>query len=257
MARVDVRRILGALKRRLWHRRELRIYACSAEQVRHLPRASHCGRDRWDDLAFCEQWSFDDLTRDQYLDVLQQRRRAGIHHLYSVVENRVLVHYGWITYPQERAPDAALGLEFIPPPGSAALWDYFTHPAARGRGLYLRTLWQCLHDAIEVEGAKQAFIYVYADNVVSRHVIEKAGFEYRGSLVLERRLFGTRRYATYAGDPIEVRLLGSGRPAKTRQQRGAVPRLQHAEERNAVVNRRDHPAGGDQLEPRSSGQQAV
>lgn len=257
MRGADVRRIVSAVKRRAWSRRELRIYVCSAEQVHTLPRASHCRRDHWDDLRFCDQWSFDDLTREQYLAILEQRRQAGIHHLYSLVENQILVHYGWVTYPQERAPDAALGLEFIPPPGSAALWDYFTHPAARGRGLYLHTLWQCLHDAIELDGARQAFIYVYADNAISRHVIEKAGFRYRGSLVLQYRLFTRRRYATFVGDPLDVRLLGSGRPAHTRQERRPVVPLEHREKGNPVVQDSNGTAGEHQLQPRSPRQESV
>lgn len=257
MPRLDVRRVINALARRVWSRRELRIYECTAEQVRSLPTANHCHRDHWADLEFCDQWSFEDLTREDYLALLQQRRAAGIHHLYSLVENDLLVHYGWVTYPQERAPDAALGLEFVPPAGSAALWDYFTHPAARSRGLYLRTLWQCLHDAIDVYGAKQAFIYVYADNAVSRHVIEKAGFRYRGSLVLERRFFSTRRYATCVGNPLDVRLLGSGRPAETRQERLPVITFEHAEERDSKVQRRDDPAGKDQLQPGRSRHEIV
>ncbi|HVL69615.1 MAG TPA: GNAT family N-acetyltransferase [Vicinamibacterales bacterium] len=257
MSRLPLRRVAGALKRRLWLRRELRIYACTAEQVRHLPRASHCSRDRWDDLRHCEQWSYEHLTREEYLAVTEDRRRAGGHHLYSLVEDGVLVHYGWVTYPQERAPDAALGLEFVPPPRSAALWDYFTHPKARGRGLYLRTLWQCLHDAVEVDGAAHAFIYVYADNVVSRRVIEKAGFEYVGSLVLERRFFRTRRYAISAGAPLEVRLLASGEPAETREHRGAMLGLEHDEKGENVVQPRNDSARQDQLGPRRSGHEAV
>lgn len=256
MTGVNLGRILSAAWRRVWHRRELRIYACTTEQIRHLPRARHCSRDRWDDLRFCDRWSYEHLTRDQYLAVLERRRREGKHHLYSVVEEGVLVHYGWVTYPQERAPDAALGLEFIPPQGSAALWDYFTHPRARGRGLYLRTLWQCLHDAVEIDGAQHAFIYVYADNVISRRVIEKAGFEYRGSLVLERRFLRTHRYATYVGEPLNVRLLACGRSAESRKDRRAMAGLEYGKECQPVVGRRDDGAAQDHLGPRATRQQA-
>lgn len=244
-----LRRCVNAAVRQVWHRRELCIYSCSAHKIRELPESSLCRRDAWADLDFCDSWSYEHLTREQYLAEAGARRKAGKHHLYSLVEDGVLVHYGWLTYPQERAPDAALGLEFIPPPRSAGLWDYFTHPAARGRGLYLRTLRQCLHDALDIDGAESVFIYVYADNGVSRHVIEKAGFTYRGSLVLERFCGRTRRYATSAGDALEVRLLSSGSQAETRQDLVAMPTFKHGKEPGRVVDRRDHSSGDDQFPP--------
>ena len=214
MTRLTSRRLLAAVRRRLWSRRELRIYACSAERILTLPNPARLSRDRWKDLQCCEAWSYENLSRDEYLAVVEERRRSGGHHMYSLVEDGVLVHYGWLTSRQERAPDAAIGLVFIPPPDSAALWDYYTHPVARGRGLYRDSLRQCMHDAVTIDGARHVFIYVYGDNDVSRHAIEKAGFEYQGSLVLERRLFSTRRYATFAAQPLDVRVAAEDRPAR-------------------------------------------
>ena len=212
-ARLAPRRLLAAIGRRVWSRLELCIYSRTADRIRELPNPGRLHRDRWQDLAQLRAWSYPQLTREQYLDALEGRRGSGVQHLYSLVEDGVLVHYGWLISPQERAPDEAIGLAFIPPPRSAGLWDYFTHPTARGRGLYGDSLRQCMHDAVAIDGAQEVFIYVYANNAVSRRVIEKAGFEYRGSLVMERRLFFTRRYATCASGQLEVRELAGGRPA--------------------------------------------
>lgn len=252
-----MRRLLRAARHRLHDRRELLVYCCTADEIRQLPSPAHCRRDAWDDLNHLDAWSYADCTRDQYLAILRARRQEGTHHLYSIVEDRTLVHYGWVTYPQLRAPDAALGLEFVPPEKSAALWDYFTHPKARGRGLYLRTLWQCLHDAVEIDGARQVFIYVYADNTISRHVIERAGFLYRGSLVRETTMGRTRRYATFDEEPLDVRVLDSGRQADARQQPGAVHRIKHEEETQTVGDEREHRPGSHQLEPGSSRQHTL
>jgi acetyltransferase (GNAT) family protein len=213
VTRLTPRRIAKALKRRLWHRCEMLIYVCSAERISGLPNPRRCGRDRWDDLRACDAWSYGHLSREQYLAHLEQRRRTTANHLYSMVEDGVLVHYGWLTGRQERSTDEQIGLVFVPPRGSAALWDYFTHPIARGRGLYRDSLWQCMHDAVEIDGAHRVFIGAYADKPVSRHVIEKAGFEYYGSLVLERRFLRERRYAVSAQTPLDVRLLSSDRAA--------------------------------------------
>jgi RimJ/RimL family protein N-acetyltransferase len=206
-------RLWRATRNRLWVRRELCIYVCPAERVRELPNPRRLRRDHFEDLRSCAGWSYEDMTRDEYLQHVDERRRTGAHHLYSLVEDGVLVHYGWITSRQERAPDAAIGLLFVPPPESAALWDYYTHPSARGRGLYTDSLRQCLHDAVEIDGARQVYIYVYADNAISRRAIEKAGFEYQGSLVMERRLWKIRRYATFAARPFDVRALDGREPA--------------------------------------------
>jgi RimJ/RimL family protein N-acetyltransferase len=209
LKRFTFRRIATALKRRVWHRSELLIFVCPAERISSFPNPRRCARDRWEDLTACDAWSYRDMSRQQYLAVIEERRATVGNHLYSIVKDGVLVHYGWLAARQERAPDEQIGLVFVPPRGSAVLWDYFTHPIARGRHLYRDSLWQCMHDAVEIEGAGQVFIYVYADNPVSRHVIEKAGFEYYGSLVLERRFLRSRRYAVSVHTALDVRLLAS------------------------------------------------
>jgi RimJ/RimL family protein N-acetyltransferase len=67
-------------------------------------------------------------------------------------------------------------------PGSAALFDFFTHPQARGKGLYQAAMQQMLHDASCIPNTSQVYISVMADNVASRHAIEKIGFKYKCSL---------------------------------------------------------------------------
>jgi len=205
-------KLLSAVRNRWRLRLELCVYACTADEIRALPHPTRMRRDRWEDLALCRAWSYPLLTREQYLAVVEERRLTGGQHLYSLVEDGVLVHYGWVIARQERAPDAALGLVMVPPPGSAGLYDYFTDPIARGRGLYTDSLRQCMHDAVDLDGARQVFIYVYADNLISKRVIEKAGFKYRGSLVLERRFFLPHRYSTYVDQPLDVRSLAHDSP---------------------------------------------
>ena len=68
---------------------------------------------------------------------------------------------------------------------------------------------QLLHDVLALAKAKQAYIYVYGDNKPSRHVIEKIGFRYVGSLIEDRRLFTARRCAVSAGRPFRTALIDS------------------------------------------------
>jgi RimJ/RimL family protein N-acetyltransferase len=76
------------------------------------------------------------------------------------------------------------------------LYDFFTHPRMRGRGLYQQALYQILHDAVETPGIKKVYIMVLADNAPSRHVIEKVGFTYECSLFRQKRLGKTTTWST-------------------------------------------------------------
>jgi RimJ/RimL family protein N-acetyltransferase len=116
------------------------------------------------------------------------------NHVYTFVEEGRLVHYGWLIERQQKSHLSEVGHDFYLPPDSAVLTDFYTHPAARGKGLYQQSLRQMLHDAALIPGTKHIFIGVLADNGPSRHVIEKVGFEYRFSFFA--RTFGgkTKRW---------------------------------------------------------------
>jgi RimJ/RimL family protein N-acetyltransferase len=206
-------RILRAVRRRLWHRRELRILRCFASQIDALPRPTRLRRDHLDDLNAYRPTDADQMPRERYLEVARVRRGQG-HHLYTFVEADRLAHYGWLIDGQERGEDEELGQVFFPPPRSSALYDYYTHPTVRGRGLYYDALCQVLHDARDLAGAEQAFIYIYSDNPGSLRVAEKAGFKHVGSLVLTRRFFLTRRFAVPApGMEFRAGLLAGRKPS--------------------------------------------
>lgn len=189
------RRAARGARARAWKRSELRVYGLDLARIDGLPNPGLMTRDRFADLECYEQADRRQFTRDELLAAARERMGQG-HHLYTRVEDGVLVHYGWLIDRQERGEDAALGLVFFPPPHSAALYDYFTHPRARGRGLYRDALFQILHDARDLAGAERAYIYVYDDNPASWRVVERVGFQHEGSLVKERRLFSVKRYAT-------------------------------------------------------------
>ncbi|HEU4683057.1 MAG TPA: GNAT family N-acetyltransferase [Nitrospira sp.] len=187
-----------AARNRLWYRREKRIYAYEADRIGRLPAPRLLRRDQVDDLRFYERTVSWQSPPDTYRQEARARLNKG-EHLYTLVEQERLVHYAWLQPNHVRGEDVAVGQVFFPPPGSAALYDHYTHPEARGRGLYAQAICQLLHDALALGKAKQAYIYVYADNGPSRHVIEKLGFRYVGSLIQERRLFAVRCFPVPAG----------------------------------------------------------
>jgi len=195
-----------AARKRVWYRCEKRIYLYQADRILTLPNPNRLRRDQVDDLRYYERTVSWQLAPDAYRAAARMRLAKG-EHLYTLVENNCLLHYAWLQPSHTRGEDAAVGQAFLPPPESSSLYDHYTHPSARGRGLYLQALYQLLHDVLTLAKTKQAYIYVYADNWPSRHVIEKIGFTYVGSLIQDRRLFANRRLAVSAGGEFKTALL--------------------------------------------------
>lgn len=165
---------------------EFRIYRIPVSDVRKLPQRRLADRDNLSHLlGFRPLESWD--TRDGFLSTAL-RRLESAQHVYTRYEDQQLVHYGWLIERQDKSFFTEVSQEFEYPPNSAVLFDFYTHPGYRGRGYYYASLLQMLHDAAEIPGTEYIYISVLADNTPSRHVIEKAGFCYQGSLFHTRHL---------------------------------------------------------------------
>ena len=106
-----------------------------------------------------------------------------------------LLHYGWLIERQTESVISEVGQTNYLPADAAVLADYYSHPLARGRGLYQKSLSQMLHDAAAIQGTRRIYIGVMADNGPSRHVIEKLGFVYQYSFFRQRRPHATRLWS--------------------------------------------------------------
>lgn len=199
-------RVLQAGKNRLWYRRELRVYRYPLSEAPPLPAPAIFRRNCLDDLQYYERCSKEQHFAEVYRSIALERRAQGFH-LYTFVENSRLLHYAWLIERQTRGEDGWVDQVYFPPPDTAVLFDHFTHPHGRGRGLYFQALCRLLHDARELARARQAFVTVFGSNGASRHVIEKVGFEHQGSLFKERRLLVSKRYAVSAGGAFPTALL--------------------------------------------------
>lgn len=204
--RSPAERIAHALRVRLWRTVELRIYVCPAERVRSLPEPRLMRRDCRSDLEAYQGAGLEQPGREEFLKIASERLAAG-HHPYTYTEGGVLIHCGWLIDRQIRGEDRLVGLAVLWPENSAVLYDFFTHPSARGRGLYRAALQQCMHDAVEAGGAQQVYITVYGDNLISQRVIEKVGFTYQGSVVSKRRLLIRLRYGQFPSDALAIEKL--------------------------------------------------
>jgi RimJ/RimL family protein N-acetyltransferase len=85
-----------------------------------------------------------------------------------------VIAYCWLT----RRPEwvAEIDRLVVPGPAEVYLYEAFTEPGWRGRGLFPAMLFRLLAYA-RAQGWERALIFVLTDNRASRRAIEKAGFE--------------------------------------------------------------------------------
>lgn len=187
---------LGAVQRRISHwlgfERELRIYRAERALAQGKSASAQVQCNALDALlAFepGESWQ----TRDAFLSSALERLERG-ERAYTVCIDGRLAHCGWLVPRQERSNMSEVGQSLDFPAHSATLYDFYTHPDFRGRGLYRSTLEHMLADAFADEQTEFAYISVLADNLPSRRVIERVGFAYQGSFFWHRRFGKDQRF---------------------------------------------------------------
>lgn len=183
--------------------REFRVYSVDKEakvgaECKDL--SIHCN-DLRDLLEFLpgESWQ----TRDVFLSNALARLEQG-ERVYTVVVDGQLAHYGWMVLNQSRSHMSEVDQSIDFPPGSFTLYDFYTHPRFRGKGLYRRTLNHMLDQAFACQGCERVFISVLADNLPSRRVIESAGFRFHQAFFLKRSFGVEERWAGSATAAIEA-----------------------------------------------------
>ncbi len=107
-----------------------------------------------------------------YVKTELDARRAAGHRPYVALIDGDPVGYGWVA--TRTATIGVLGLTFAIPEGERYLWDFFTAPQWRGRGIYPRFLQAILS---REEDATRFWIGYDAPNVASARGVAKAGFQ--------------------------------------------------------------------------------
>ena len=185
------RESLGTLRNLVWSHEEQPIFVLplAGIELGDAPRIMR--RNDHHDLAKyrqAESWQSD---RHEFLERAKNRLEAG-QHVYTFAPEDQLLHYGWLMQsPPEFAYPEVQRLRPLGPHETGVLYDFYTLPDARGRGLYQSGVREMLCDLSEDSQIKEAYVSVGPENHASRHVIEKAGFDYCGSIV-HRRVFGFR-----------------------------------------------------------------
>lgn len=95
-----------------------------------------------------------------------------------------IAHASWVT--TSGAWTTELGCPVMPPAGSAYVYESFTDPALRGRGIYPLAL-ACICAELSSRGIGEAWIAVDPDNAPSLRAISKAGFQPAFTLDIRRR----------------------------------------------------------------------
>jgi len=184
--------------------RELRVYRCDRALASNFAQDERAVVNSFQDLlAFepAESWQ----TREAFLSSALSRIESG-ESAYTIGIDGRLAHSGWLVRNQTESHMTEVQQTIALPPGSSSLYDFYTHPDFRGRGLYRAMMKHMLCEAFADPSTQHAYISVLADNLPSRHVIESIGFQYQGSLYRERRRGAEKIWA----DPVFTRPEPSG-----------------------------------------------
>ena len=100
--------------------------------------------------------------------------------VFTCVEHGLLLHSSWVVKNTDNAR-SELGHELAFSERAAVLWNDYTHPTARGRGLHQESIKLRAYYIASKKIAPLVVAGVRADNGPSRHNYEKLGFQCLGS----------------------------------------------------------------------------
>ena len=167
---------------------ELRSAIGSVGTLEFLVRDTDATCDDSDELAFRAANFGDASTYARQIgtdsEATFRARLTDTTHCYLVETAGRIAHASWVT--TSGAWTAELGSLVTPPPGSAYVYESFTDPALRGRGIYPFAL-SCICAELSTQGITEVWIGVDATNTPSIRAITKAGFEQAFSLHFRRR----------------------------------------------------------------------
>ncbi len=171
---LGVRGIIGRLKLSVEQRKGHETFRFDIEGNDQDEVTEVMSRDSLKDLlAFerAEPWQ----NRRVFLSKALRRLESG-YHSYTRVERGRLVHCSWLI---ER-PGDSLQSDVVPgrqpPGGSALIVDCYTHPDARGKGLFQAAVRQMLHDARAIPGCEHVDVSLPSNAVEASHALEKLDF---------------------------------------------------------------------------------
>lgn len=113
--------------------------------------------------------------------------------LFSISVEGTLAHYGWLISPARTIAIPEVQQTYELPAGSAYLYDFFTHPAYRNRGMYQASMQRSLAH-LQTLHCTAAYIGVDPSNLPSCRAIERLGFTPAATLGYRRIANQVRRW---------------------------------------------------------------
>lgn len=181
-----------------WLRDEFRMYRYRLAELPAFETGSGLAvrRDHAPDLDFYEPTAPWWIPKKNFLETARDRLAAG-EHVYTLALDGKLLHYAWLVDRRESMLVQEVGQTFHFGIPGAVLYDAYTIPEARGRGLHTHSVHARLRDAQALADARWAYVGCLAANRASRTVIERCGFAYYSSLHrIEALGFTTRWQST-------------------------------------------------------------
>jgi RimJ/RimL family protein N-acetyltransferase len=184
--------LLRSLARRSYHTATIRLYGLEFRS-QESNAAQNATRSNWDvainkrqDLEGYDPHAGWQSKSDFDQSCAERFARGEV--LFSILVDHTLAHYGWLIFPARSIVIPEVDQIYQLPAGAAYLYDFYTHPAFRNRGMYQASLRQILAH-LQSQGCSAAYIGVAPSNVPSCRAIEKLGFQAAATL-------GYRRIAT-------------------------------------------------------------
>lgn len=150
--------------------------------------------NRWEDAELFEQterW----LTKKAFIEETASRRNQGLR-LYTVLSGNRLAYYSWVVPHQERAWLPAVGQHYEFPPGTDVIFNAYTHPLDRRKGIHKRVLKRQVCDAANHPNTSYVFIAVDPNNEPARLAVETIGFK-PYILFFEKKICGNLTRGTH------------------------------------------------------------
>jgi RimJ/RimL family protein N-acetyltransferase len=113
--------------------------------------------------------------------------------LFSISVDQTLAHYGWLVSSTRSIVIPEVEQSYEMPTGAAYLYDFFTHPAYRNRGMYQASM-HCILAHLRSLQCPTAYIGVAPSNHASCRAIEKLGFQPVATLGYRRIASQVRRW---------------------------------------------------------------
>ena len=177
------------------HAGEFRIYRMASDAARELDaEGTNLRVNAIPDLLRYAPAAANDATRAEFLRKALHRLEIG-QIVFTCADDDRLLHYSWLIPCTEEA-GSEFGHRYAFAEPSALLWNGYTHPSARGRGLHQASIRARARYVAAHELASGIVTGVRSDNGPSRHNIEKLGFEYVGSAWLKQRFGKSERWLT-------------------------------------------------------------